>query len=192
MKLVLLVVVPAAVLIAIAPVVAPIGTLAVIWVEDVTRKIAGALLNRTEVAPVKFSPEIVTNAPASALRGLKLRITGWLTPTVKLLTLDALPSLFVTVIAPVAAPDGTTAVICVAESTVNAAGVPLNITDVAPLKPLPVIVTLAPAAPLTGVKRIPDGMETPTMKLVALVAVPADVVTTMAPVVAPLGTTAVI
>ena len=69
--------------------------------------------------------------------------------------------------------------------------VPLNFTAVAPVKAVPVIVTLAPTAPLVGEKLVIEGAGI-TVKLLALVAVPPAVVTLMVPVVAPLGTVAVI
>ena len=74
------------------------------------------------------------------------------------------------------------------ESTWKVAEVPLNFTDVAPVKFVPVIVTLTPTAPLVGKKPV----IAVTVKLVALVAVPADVVTAIGPAVAPAGTGAVI
>ena len=64
---------------------------------------------------------------------------------------------------------------------------PLNVTAVAPMKFAPLIVTLAPTRPLEGVKLVMVGATT-TAKLLALVAVPAGVVTLRGPVVAPAGT----
>jgi len=75
----------------------------------------------------------------------------------------------------------------VVEVTEKTALVPLNFTDVAPPKFLPLTVTIVPAAPLAGVKLVIAGA---TVKLLALVAVPADVVTLNGPVVAPVGTVA--
>src|SRR5947199_5920748 len=111
--------------------------------------------------------------------------------TVKLLTLVAVPPAVVALIVPVVAPVGTVAAICVAELTVKAAVVPLNFTAVAPVKAVPVIVTLAPTAPLVGEKLVMDGGGI-TVKELALVPVPPAVVTLIVPVVAPLGTVAVI
>ena len=52
-------------------------------------------------------------------------------------------------------PPLTTAVILVALTTVNdPAGDPPNVTDVAPVKFVPVIVTVVPVAPLVGVKDV--------------------------------------
>jgi len=72
---------------------------------------------------------------------------------------------------------------------VNVALTPLNVTAVAPVKFVPLIVTLVPTAPLVGVKPVIVGGFT-TVKLVALVAVPPGVVTLRGPVVAPAGTVA--
>ena len=69
---------------------------------------------------------------------------------------------------------------------------PLKVTDVAPLKPAPLITTLVPTGPLVGEKLEIVDDETVTEKLVALVAAPPGVVTAMVPVVAPAGTVAVI
>ena len=53
------------------------------------------------------------------------------------------------------APTGTTAVICVSESTVKAAvEVPLKVTEIAPVKLVPVMMTLVPTLPLAGVKSV--------------------------------------
>jgi len=68
----------------------------------------------------------------------------------------------------------------------------LNVTAVAPVKFVPLIVTLVPTGPLVGVKPvIVGGAELGvTVKLFALVAVPPGVVTLRGPVVAPAGTVA--
>ena len=67
--------------------------------------------------------------------------------------------------------------------------VPLNVTAVTPVKFVPLIVTLAPAAPLVGAKPVIVG-GTSTVKGLALVAVPPAVATLSGPVVAPAGTVA--
>ena len=66
---------------------------------------------------------------------------------------------------------------------------PLKATAVAPVKFVPLIVTLVPTGPLVGVKLVTVGAGT-TVKLLALVAVPPAVVTLTGPVVAPAGTVA--
>ena len=72
--------------------------------------------------------------------------------TEKLDALVAVPPGVVTAIGPLVAPEGTVAVICVAELTVKVAAVPLNVTALAPLSAVPVIVTVAPTAPFGGAK----------------------------------------
>jgi hypothetical protein len=69
--------------------------------------------------------------------------------------------------------------------------VPLNSTEVAPVRLVPVMVTLVPTGPLVGEKLVMVG-EPITVKLLALVAVPPGVVTAMGPVVAAAGTIVVI
>ena len=78
--------------------------------------------------------------------------------TVKLDALPPVPLGDVTAIGPVVAPLGTVALICVPESTENAAAVPLNVTAVAPVKLVPLIVTLVPTGPLVGVKPLIEGL----------------------------------
>ena len=61
----------------------------------------------------------------------------------------------VTEIVPVVAPVGTVAVMDVAETTVNfVATVPWNLTVVAPVKLVPVIVTVVPMGPDAGVNDV--------------------------------------
>jgi len=189
-KLEALVAVPPGVVTLIVPVVAPVGTVAVICVAELTVKLAFVPLNFTAVAPVNAVPVIVTLAPTSPLVGEKLVMVGGNT-TVKLLALVAVPPGVVTLIVPEVAPAGTVAVICVAELTVNVAVAPLNFTAVAPVYAVPVTVTLAPTAPLLGEKLVIEGGGI-TVNELALAPVPPAVVTLMVPVVAPLGTVAVI
>jgi len=74
---------------------------------------------------------------------------------------------------------------------VKLAIVPLNRTAVAPMKFAPLIVTLAPTGPLAGVTlAIVGGLM--TVKLLALLAAPAEVVTLIGPLGASAGTVAVI
>jgi hypothetical protein len=104
-----------------------------------------------------------------------------------LLPLVVVPAGVVTEIAPVVAPAGTVAVILVAETTTKVAVVPLKVTTVAPVRLAPLIVTLVPTGPLFGEKFEIEGA---AVKTLALVAVPAGVVTVIVPVVTPEGTTA--
>jgi hypothetical protein len=68
----------------------------------------------------------------------------------------------------------------------------LNFTALAPVKLVPVIVTDDPTAPLVGVNEVTVGAAGVTVKLDALVPVPAAVVTLIVPVVAAAGTVVVI
>lgn len=70
----------------------------------------------------------------------------------------------------------------------------MSFTAVAPLRFVPVIVTAVPTGPLDGAKLVIVGEETVavTVKLDVEVAFPTEVVTEIFPVVAPLGTVAVI
>ena len=157
MKLVALCAVPPGATTAIVPVFAPGGTVAVIRPSVTTLKAAALFLNVTDVAPVKPDPLIVTSVPGDPLLGLKLEIVGAGTTTVKLAALVAVPSGVVTRIWPDVAPAGTVAVTCDAPPTVKVAAVPLKVTDEAPVKFEPLIVTVVPTPPLTGVKPLIDG-----------------------------------
>jgi len=64
--------------------------------------------------------------------------------------LMAFPAAVVTLILPVSAPSGTVVVILVLETTLNEAGVPLNLTFFVPLRLLPVIDTAVPTTPAVG------------------------------------------
>ena len=87
-------------------------------------------------------------------------------------------------------PDPTTAVILVAETTVNEeAAVPPKVTDIAPVKLVPVIVTMVPLPALVGMNEVMVGAGINVNP--GLVAVPPGVVTETFPEV-PKPTTAVI
>src|SRR3989441_3173369 len=150
-KLLALLAVPPGVVTLSGPLVAPAGTVAVIVVAEPTVKLALVPLNRTAVAPLKLVPLIVTVVPTPPLVGEKLVIVGG-GMTVKLPALLAVPPAVVTLIGPLVAPLGTVAAIDVAEFTVKLALVPLKATTVAPVKFVPLIVTVAPTPPLVGEK----------------------------------------
>ena len=139
-----LVPVPAGVVTATGPVVAPAGTVAVIWVSEVTVNVAVVPLNFTAVAPVKPLPVMVTEVPDGPEVGVNEETAGAVPVTVNEAVLVPVPAGVVTATGPVVAPAGTVAVIWVSEVTVNVAVVPLNFTAVAPVKPLPVMVTEVP------------------------------------------------
>src|SRR2546428_3000493 len=133
-----------------------------------------------------------TLEPTGPLARRKVVIVGRVAVTVKLLALVAVPPEVVTLSGPVVAPLGTVATIEVEEVTVKLALVPLKRTAVAPVKFVPLIVTLVPTGPLVGVKLVIVGGLAVTVKLLALVAVPPEVGTLSGPAVAPLGTGAAI
>ena len=120
-----------------------------------------------------------------AMRPVFVTVKGTL--TVKLLGLSAVPPGVVTLIGPVVAPAGAVACIVASEVTVKLAALPLNVTAVAPVKLVPLIVTLVPTRPFVGVKLVMIGAGI-TMKSFVLDAVPPGVVTLSGPVVAPTGT----
>jgi hypothetical protein len=190
-KLVVLVAEPAGVVTLIGPVVAVEGTVAVIWVAEFTTNVAATLLNVTAVAPVKFVPVIVTDVPTGPNVGVNEVIVGG--GTVKLVRLDPVPPGAVTLIGPVVAVAGTVAVICVAEFTVNVvAAALLNVTAVAPVKFVPVIMTDVPASPDVGVNDVIVGQFVLATVKVPKESVPSAFVTSAGPVVVPVPTTAVI
>src|SRR3989442_4435817 len=112
------------------------------------------------------------------------------TATVKLLALLAVPPEVVTLIGPVVAPLGTVAAMEGDGFTVKAALIPLNSTALAPVKLVPLMVTLVPTPPLVGEKLVIVGAGM-TVKLPALLAVRPGVETLNGPVVAPVGSVAV-
>ena len=78
MKLLALVAVPPGVVTWIGPLpLAPLGTMAVIWVLETTVKLVAAVpLKVTEVAPVKLVPLMVTWVPTGPLVGVNEVIVG--------------------------------------------------------------------------------------------------------------------
>lgn len=68
--------VPPGVVTQIFPVFAPLGTVALIWVEETPVKVADTPLNVTLVAPVRFVPVMVTDVPTGPLVGENDEIIG--------------------------------------------------------------------------------------------------------------------
>ncbi len=96
----------------------------------------------------------------------------------------------VTVITPDEVPLATTAAILVELIMVkDAAAVPPKLTAVAPVKLVPVIITVVPVVPVAGEKAVTVGAN--TVKITEEVTVPPGVVTDTVPVAPPLATTAV-
>lgn len=113
LKFVELVAVPSGVVTVIGPVVAPAGTAAVIFVEELIVKTAAVPLNFPGVAQVKLVPLIVTDVPGGPVLGLNEVIFG---VTVKLEPLVAVPPGVVSAMAPVVAAAETVAVIFAAHA----------------------------------------------------------------------------
>jgi hypothetical protein len=148
--------VPAGVVTETLPVVAPAGTAALICVPaPFTLNEEDVPLNLTAVAPPKRIPVIVTAVPTGPFRGEKFVMLGApLLVTVKLLVV-AVPSGVVRTMCPVVAPEGTVVETWVpAPFAENDAAVPLNRTDVVPVKPVPLSVTFVPTGPLWGLKLV--------------------------------------
>lgn len=186
--------VPAAFVTLTAPDAPPAATFAVICVSEFTTKLAAATPpNFTAVVPVKPVPTSTTDALTAAVAGAKLVRAGGVVIKVNP-AFEPAPFGVVTLTKPLA-PAPITAVIFVADTTVNdVVGVPPKSTAVAvkpvPLKPVPVIVIVAPTAALVGVNAVTVGAGGKYVKP-ASVPVPNGVVTLTAPV-APAPTTAVI
>jgi hypothetical protein len=88
---------------------------------------------------------------------------------------------------------GTFAVIFTDETTVKVADTLPSLTEVAPVKPDPLIVIVLPVQPYVGEKLVIFGPAAAvTVNVPVLVPVPLPFVTETFPVVAPLGTVAVI
>src|SRR5437879_2624757 len=177
------------------PVVAPLGTAALMLVALQLVGADAIPLNVTALVPCvapKFAPAIVTDVPANPEVGFKLVMLGPGTVTVKLTPLLATPPTLTTTL-PVVAPLGTAALMLVALQLVGADAIPLNVTALVPCvapKFAPAIVTDVPANPEVGFKLVMLGPGTVTVKLTPLLATPPTLTTTL-PVVAPLGTAAV-
>jgi hypothetical protein len=135
------------------------------------------------VAPKPF-PERVTSVPVGPEPGDKaFRIGG----AVNVSALLGPPDAAVTTTGPVLVPVGTAVTMLVSDHDVIAAASPLNVTDpaIAP-NDVPVNVTAVPGVPAVGdiAMMVGDGV---TVNAIALLDAP-PTVTTMLPVVAPVGT----
>src|SRR2546425_2901420 len=154
--------------------------------------VADVPLNFTVLVPCdarKFEPAIVTASPMCAVDGANdVRIGGIVNVVPALGT-----PLTVTTTGPVVVPAGTCVLICVALQLVNVvAAVPLNVTVLVPCvepKFVPVIVTAVPTVPALGDSVVIVGVGS-TVKLTPLLTCAATVTVTL-PVVAPVGTGAV-
>ena len=178
------------------PEVALPGTVAVIWMSlSTVNVVAEVPLNFTALAPVKPVPLITTLAPVKPAVGVKL-VTVGAAATVKLVALVAWPPGVFTTIGPdPVVALATVTLICTAvfESMLCTA-VPLTVTEVAPLRLLPLMVIWVPTGPLAGVKSVMFGVAPFTVKFgvarLIVLAVPPAVMTVIGPVVADAGTVA--
>ena len=188
LKLDPLVIVTPLVVTVIGPSLAPAGTEVVMLValEDVTDAVAPLNLTIGVGDVLKFVPEIVTVAPTAPLFGVKLVMVG-VANTVKLAELKIVMPLVVTEIFPVEVPEGTITVILKASEAVTVAETPLNNTMGDGLKLFPLIVMVAPVAPLVGVK--PDMLGVGSTEKVdpLLMVIPLTVID-IGPELAPVGT----
>ena len=177
------------------PVVAPVGTVAVILdAPQLVIVVALVPLNFTVPFPCegpKFDPAITIDDPTAPVLGVSDVMLG-AAVTVNVTPLLATPPAAVTTTLPVVAPVGTLAVMLVApQLVIVVALVPLNFTLPFPCdgpKFDPAITMEDPTAPVLGVSDVMLGAAV-TVKLTPLLAVPT--VTTTLPVVAPVGTVAV-
>jgi hypothetical protein len=180
-KSAVLVTVPPPTVTLILPVVAPVGTVAVICVAESTVKVAATLLKLTAVAPVKPVPVIFTTVPTGPEVGVKDVMVAQVAATVKSAVLIACaPTGVSTLTFPVVAPEGTIAVTEVAlVARVDEAFVVLNVTvpalSEASRRFVPVMVTDVPVGPHVGVNDVMVGAQVPgsaTVKSVVLITVP--------------------
>src|SRR5437016_5069516 len=140
--------------------------------------------NFTDIGLLRFLPIIATLLPGKPLVGVKLSIFGKILNMVAPL---AVPPGVVTFILPVVAPNGTVALMEVAETTLKIVALtPLNCTAATPVKFVPAIVTTVPTGPLVGVKLVIAGrLGAVTVKAPVLVAMPTRFITVIFPFVAP-------
>lgn len=176
------------------PVAAPAGTGTVMPVAPQLVGDADVPLKVTVLVPwlaPKFAPAIVTVVPTVPNTGLRLVMVGD-GVTVKFTPLLATPRTVTTTL-PLVAPLGTGATMLVAFQPVGVAAVPVNVTVLAPCdapKFVPVIVTGVPTGPLVGFRLLILGVGGVTVKATPLLFTPVTSTTTF-PVVAPVGTAAV-
>jgi hypothetical protein len=153
------------------------------------KEAAGVPPKLTEDALEKLAPEIVTVTPVPALIGVNEAMVGdginvnpASVATPPGVVTETLPD----------APPATTAVIVVAFTTLNEeADVPPKLTAVAPVKLVPVMVTVVPDPALVGAKEVMLGAGI-TVKFVPETTVIPFTVTLIGPVAAPEGTVVLI
>jgi hypothetical protein len=141
--------------------VAPVGTVAVIWLSESTVKLGAVVaLNRTCVAPQRLVPVMTTLVPTGPLVGaneLTVAGPGAVASKMSMLAVSGLGVL--TLIGPSSVLHGTTAVALVSLRNVHvtAASGPApasKSTPVMPVNPVPVMVTNVPGGPLIGLNDV--------------------------------------
>lgn len=170
------------------PVLAPDGTIAVIWLSEFTVNCALWPLNEIAEAAVKCVPTIKTVPPTGPLLGVNDAIVGAGDGNTENTPLSALPPEVTSAIGPDVAFRGTVACNWYCEFTVTLAagtGTPLNCTVGAVPKFVPLIMITAPIEPLAGVMLAIIGAETVN----GIEAMPPAVATASGPDVACAGTT---
>lgn len=134
----------------------PTATIAVRLVAETTLIVVADVPPKlTSVVPIKLVPVILTNVPVTPLVGVKEEMVG---AGIKVKPVRAsVPPVVVTETFPVL-PPSTSAIIVVAETKVkDVAVVPPKLTAVAPIKLVPVMVTVVPFPPLVGVNEVMVG-----------------------------------
>jgi len=180
----------------IFPVVAPAGTVVLMLVDVAAVTTLVTPLNLITLLTgvvLKFVPAMLTTAPGAPLSGVKLTIDG-VGKIEKLPVLIIVTPLVVTETGPVEVPAGTVRVMVVAVEAVTVAATPLKDTALfvgVVLKFVPLIVMVAPTAPEEGLRLVMVGLGN-TVKSAELVIVMPFTLTEILPVVAPVGTMAVI
>jgi hypothetical protein len=125
----------------------------VIVESETTLNVAPVLSKLTALVPVNAVPLIVTEAPTGADAGVTAPMLGAGSAVTVNEVADAdVPALVVTVIGPLVAAGGTTAVNWESDATLKLAAAPLKATALVPLRPLPETVTEEPGQPDAGVK----------------------------------------
>jgi hypothetical protein len=142
------------------PDVAPAGTVTVIDLLDATENGAARPFSFTDVAAVNRVPVSLTFVPTGPVVGENpVIVGGLLLVVVNEAALDAVPPGVETRHFPSDEPvPGTTAVIDVEDSTMKLALTNPRVTVVAPMKFVPVIVTLDPTGPFEGEKPVIVGV----------------------------------
>lgn len=118
--------------------------------------------------PVPLSVSVKAGLPATTVLGDKLASVGTElgSSTVKAVALVAVPPGVVTATKPLVAPTGTVKVSVAASSTVKPPTfAPFKVTAVAPVRLVPVTVTLLPTSPLAGAKLSSAGAGVVTVKV---------------------------